>query len=310
MHWLYLMTIIAMTKFITALTLCLITTLTFVACNSNTSASESAYEMVKVNYPIASLVDFFPDPIIDPHYIPADVENYNQFLKDSVNICNALDYLYPMLRFKPQETFDYNFDCSKYKFHLGIEKTSDNRLKFYRHDLKLLSTTLIQYKDSCGKVHVDIFNPQYRKGQEVLASFQRRNARSQEDCPEISSGLTCEVNEIKCANGETIYLTIQYSPTGVTREKDVYVSTIGYVVDRPQKLNLFEDGDSIFSTINVYLELYHSDRWKTDDMLFKYYPESKELYVPIIEEGDEFGDRYIVYKFDGNFFRKDDIRSF
>lgn len=278
--------------------------LSFVSCKmTNVKDNTVGYNMKEVNYSLVSLVDFFPDPIIDPRYIPADVENYNQFLKDSVDIYNALDYLYPMLRYKPEETFDYNFDCTDLKIHLTIDKTPDNKLKFYKYQERLVPTTLIQYKDSVGKVHVDIFNPQYKTGHEVLASYQRRNARREEDCPGISSGTTISVDEIKTSDGVTIYLIVQYAPTGVAREKDVYVTTMGYVDGRPQKITIFENEDSIFSSINVYLETYHSDQWKTHDKLFKYEPNDQKLYIPLIED-DEFNDKYIVYQFNGRRFVK------
>lgn len=273
------------------------------SCKKSSSKVDAGYDMVEVNYPLVSLVDYFPDPIIDPRYIPAKVENYNQFLKDSVDIYNALDYLYPMLRYKSEETFDYPFDCADLKIHLTIEKTPDNKLKFYKYQERLVPTTLIQYKDSVGKVQVDIFNPQYKTGQEVLASYQRHNARREEDCPGISSGSTISVDEITTSDGVTIYLTVQYAPTGVAREKDVYVTTMGYVDGRPQKINIFENEDSIFSSINVYLETYHSDQWKTHDKLFKYEPNDQKLYIPLIED-DEFNDKYIVYQFNGRRFVK------
>lgn len=273
------------------------------SCKKSSSKVDAGYDMVEVNYSLVSLVDFYPDPIINPRYIPANVENYNQFLKDSVDIYNALDYLYPMLRYKPEETFDYSFDCTDLKIHLTIDKTPDNKLKFYKYQERLVPTTLIQYKDSVGKVHVDIFNPQYKTGQEVLASYQRRNARREKDCPGISSGITTSVDEIETADGNTIYLTVQNNPTGVAREKDVYVTTMGYVDGRPQKINIFENEDSIFSSINVYLETYHSDQWKTHDRLFKYEPNDQKLYIPLIED-DEFNDKYIVYQFNGRNFVK------
>lgn len=93
------------------------------------------------------------------------------------------------------------------------------------------------------------------------------------------------VHSIKKDDGTTFYIVPRYY--GASTSTGCF--TLDAFVIAGDTINTYEDGPYIFECSFDMLEI-------------EYYPESKELYVPIVDEGNIITNHYTVYQFNGNRF--------
>ena len=93
------------------------------------------------------------------------------------------------------------------------------------------------------------------------------------------------VHSIKKDDGTTFYIVPRYY--GISTSTGCF--TLDAFVIAGDTINTYEDGPYISGYIYNVLEI-------------EYYPESKELYVPVVEEGYINPDHYTVYQFNGDSF--------
>lgn len=93
------------------------------------------------------------------------------------------------------------------------------------------------------------------------------------------------VHSIKKDDGTTFYIVPRYY--GFSTSTGHF--TLDAFVITGDTINTYEDGPYIFECSFDMLEM-------------EYYPESKELYVPIVDEGNVITDHYTVYQFNGDSF--------
>lgn len=242
--------------------------------------------------------------------IPKYTKDFNQFIKDSLGHESVVEGVYAMLNYKPEESFTYPFEYLENSASLRTYTTPDSILRFYSFSIDYYNaSTLIQYKDSKGKIHTDYFMPDYENESEVL--WQRLppphlTEMEEEYYTPQNAGIVGDVHSIVDDRGNKFYLVDFMIPT-TAREVIHNMIALNFVDGTPQKVPLFNTGKKRVDLINVYLPLWYSDEWTNPDLMFVYNPETRNLYIPHMNN-DEFQNNYLIYQFDGVEFRYTGIR--
>lgn len=243
--------------------------------------------------------------------IPKYTKDFNLFIKDSLCHVGVVDGVYAMLNYKPEESFTYPFEYFENRASLSTYTTPDSMLRFYSFaiDYYNSSSTLIQYKDSKGRILTDYFMPNYEDESEVL--WRRIPASHLTEVEEEyytpnNAGIVDDVYTIVDDRGNKFYLVDFMTPT-TAREVFHDMIALNFVDGTPQKVPLFNAGKKRVDLIEVYLPLWHSDDWTNPDSMFVYNPETRNLYIPHMKN-EEFQNDYLIYQFDGVEFRYTGIR--
>lgn len=252
----------------------------------------------------------YSSPVVDSIQIPKYAKDFNTFIKDSLYHQTITNGIYAMLEYKPEESFKYPFEYFEDRAELKTLMSSDSLMRFYSFSINYLnsSSTLVQYKDSNGKINLGYFAPEMEDEPEVLLSLlpiPHLTEEEEEDYISPGGGTVADINTIVDDRGNNFYL-VHYIIAPTSGESFNYIVALNLVNGSPQKVPLFNTGKKRVDVIETYLEYYHSDSWKNSDSMFVYNSEARELYIPHIQD-DEFKDEYLVYKFDGVEFRYNGI---
>lgn len=248
---------------------------------------------------------------VDSIRIPKNTEDFNKFIKDSLNYQTIKDGVYSMLEYKPEESFTYPFEYYEDRAALKTFMTPDSLMRFYSFSINYSnsSSTIIQYKDSKGEINLGYFAPEMEDEPEVLLGrIPVPHLTKEEENNYLSpgGGIVSDINTIVDDRGNTFYL-IHYIIAPTSRESYNYMVALNMKNGAPQKVPLFNTGRKRVDVIDTYLESYHSDLWQNPDSMFVYNPNTRNLYIPHIQD-DEFKDEYLIYQFDGVEFRYKGIR--
>lgn len=216
--------------------------------------------------------------------IPESTDNFNRFIKDSLDLHTIPDALYAMLQYHPLETFKYPFEYSENRAELKIIETPDHMIRAYSLFLPYQnSTTFIQYKvnDTIKLIkYPSLHNP---------------------PVPE-NNGAIINITQLIGSDDKKRYLIDYISDTGMPREIP-HTLTLCRINDGILKSYPgFHSCRDTLTDIHIYLETYHSDEWINADRMFSYDNPSKKLYIPLLNEDNVFDGRYLIYKFDGKIF--------
>lgn len=253
----------------------------------------------------------FSSSAVDSIRIPKNTEDFNKFIKDSLYYLTITDAVYAMLEYKPEESFSYPFEFLEDRAALKTSMTSDSLIRFYSFSIDYVdsSSTIIQYKDAKGEINSGYFAPEMKDEPEVLLGrlpVPHLTEEEEEDYLSPGGGIVADINTIVDGRGNTFYL-VHYIVAPTSRESYHYMVALKMINGAPQKVPLFNTGRKRVYVIETYLETYHSDFWKNPDSMFVYNPNTRNLYIPHIQD-DEFKDEYLIYQFDGVEFRYMGIR--
>lgn len=248
---------------------------------------------------------------VDSIRIPKNTEDFNKFIKDSLYYQTITDRVYSMLEYMPEESFTYPFEYYEDRAALKTFMTPDSLMRFYSFSINYSnsSSTIIQYKDSKGEINLGYFAPEMEDEPEVLLGrIPVPHLTKEEENNYLSpgGGIVSDINTIVDDRGNTFYL-IHYIIAPTSRESYNYMVALNMKNGAPQKVPLFNTGRKRVDVIDTYLESYHSDLWQNPDSMFVYNPNTRNLYIPHIQD-DEFKDEYLIYQFDGVEFRYKGIR--
>lgn len=246
-----------------------------------------------------------------PRSIPKYTKVFKQFIEDSLDHENIVAGVYAMLDYKPKQSFTYPFEYSENRASLRTFTTPDSILRFYSFAIYYYnsSSTLIQYKDSNGRIHTDYFMPSYEEESEVLwrrLPPPHLTEVEEEYYTPQNAGIVGDVYTIVDDRGNKFYLVDFMTPT-TAQEVFHDMVALNIVDDTPQKVPLFNTGKKRVDLIDVYLPLWHSDDWMNPDSMFVYNPATRNLYIPHMQD-DEFQNEYLIYQFDGVEFKYTGIR--
>lgn len=244
----------------------------------------------------------YSSPIIDSIRIPKNTKDFNRFIKDSLYHQSITNGVYAMLEYKPEESFTYPFEYFEDRAQLKTITTPDSLMRFYSFSISYInsSSTLIQYKDSNGKIHLGYFAPEMKDESEVLLGrlpIPHLTEEEEEDYISPGGGTVADINTIVDDRGNNFYL-VHYIIALTSREAFHYMVALNLINGVPQKVSIFNTGKKRVDVIDTYLEYYHSDSWKNPDSMFVYNTDTKKLYIPHIQD-DEFKEEYLIYEFDG-----------
>ena len=249
--------------------------------------------------------------LTDSIRIPKYTRDFNQFIKDSLFHQSVVYSVYAMLNYQPEESFTYPFEYFENRASLRTYTSPDSMLRFYSFSIDYYnsSSTLIQYKDSKGRILTDYFMPVYEGESEVL--WQRLpppnlTEEEEEYYSSRNAGIVNDVHTIVDDRGNKFYLVDFMTPT-TTQEVFHDMVALNIVDDTPQKVPLFNTGKKRVDLIDVYLPLWHYDDWMNQDSMFVYNPATRNLYIPHMQD-DEFQNEYLIYQFDGVEFKYTGIR--
>ena len=253
----------------------------------------------------------YSSQVVDSIRIPKYTRDFNQFIKDSLFHEGIVGRVYAMLNYKPEETFTYPFEYLENRAALKTYTTPDSMLRFYSFAIDYYngSSTLIQYKDSKGRILTDYFMPDCADESEVLwrrLPPPHLTEEEEEYYAPQGAGIVGDVYTIVDDRGNKFYLVDFLTPT-TARECFHNIVALNFVDGTPQKVPLFNTGKKRVDLINVYLPLWHSDYWTNPDSMFVYNPSTRNLYIPHMQD-DEFQNNYLVYQFDGVEFKYTGIR--
>lgn len=253
----------------------------------------------------------FSSSAVDSIRIPKNTEDFNQFIKDSLYYQTITDGVYSMLEYKPEESFTYPFEYYEDRAALKTFLTPDSLMRFYSFSINYTnsSSTIIQYKGSKGEINLGYFAPEMEGEPEVLLKrlpVHHLTGEEEEDYLSPGGGIVADINTIVDNRGNTFYL-IHYIIAPTSRESYNYVVALNLKNGVPQKVPLFNTRAKRVDMINTYLESYHSDLWKNPDSMFVYNSNTRNLYIPHIQD-NEFKDEYLIYHFDGVEFKYMGIR--
>lgn len=253
----------------------------------------------------------FSSSAVDSIRIPKNTKDFNKFIKDSLYYQTITDGVYSMLEYKPEESFIYPFEYYEDRASLKTFMTPDSLIRFYSFSINYYnsSSTIIQYKNSKGEINLGYFAPEMEDEPEVLLGrlpLPHLTEEEEEDYSSPGGGTVVDINTIVDDRGNTFYL-IHYIIAPTSRESYNYMVALNMINGAPQKVPLFNTGRKRIDVIDTYLESYHSDLWKNPDSMFVYNHDTRELYIPHIQN-DEFKDEYLIYQFDGVEFRYIGIR--
>lgn len=247
----------------------------------------------------------------DSTRIPKNTEDFNKYIKDSLYYQTITDGVYSMLEYKPEESFTYPFEYHEDRALLKTFMTPDSLMRFYSFSINYYnsSSTIIQYKDSKGEINLGYFAPEMEDEPEVLLGrlpLPHLTEEEEEDYSSPGGGTVVDINTIIDNRGNTFYL-VHYIIAPTSRESYNYIVALNMIDGDPQKVPLFNTGKKRVDIIETYLEHYNSEKWENSDSMFVYNPDTRNLYIPHIQD-DEFKDEYLIYHFDGVEFRYMGIR--
>ncbi len=253
----------------------------------------------------------FSSSAADSIRIPKNSEDFNKFIKDSLYHQTITNSIFSMLEYKPEESFTYPFEYSENRAELRTFMTPDSLMRFYSFSINYYnsSSTIIQYKNSKGEINLGYFAPEMEDEPEVLLGrlpLPHLTEEKEEDYSSPGGGTVADINTIVDDRGNTFYL-IHYIIAPTSQESFNYIVALNLNNGDPQKVPLFNTGKKRIDIIETYLEHYHSEKWENSDSMFVYNPDTRNLYIPHIQD-DEFKDEYLIYQFDGVEFRYMGIR--
>lgn len=253
----------------------------------------------------------YSSTIADSIRIPKYTKDFNKFIKANLYHQTVANGVYAMLEYKPEESFTYPFEYYEDRAALKTFMTPDSMMRFYSFSINYLnsSSTIIQYKDLKGEINLGYLAPEMEDEPEVLLDrlpLPHLTEEEEEDYSSPGGGIVADINTIVDDRGNTFYL-VHYIIALTSRESFNYMVALNLINGVPQKVPLFNTGKKRVDMIETYFEYYHSDMWENSDSLFVYNPDTRNLYIPHIQE-DEFKDEYLIYQFDGVEFRYIGIR--
>lgn len=253
----------------------------------------------------------FSSSAVDSIRIPKNTEDFNKFIKDSLYYQTITNGVYSMLEYKPEESFTYPFEYFENRAALKTFMTPDSLIRFYSFSINYInsSSTIIQYKGSKGEINVGYFAPEMEGEPEVLwgrLTVPNLTKEDEDDYLSPGRGIVADINTIVDDWGNTFYL-VHYIITPTSRESYNYMVALNMNNGTLQKVPLFNTGRKRVDVIDTYLESYHSDLWQNPDSMFVYNHNTRELYIPHIQN-EEFKNEYLIYQFDGIEFRYLGIR--
>ncbi len=253
----------------------------------------------------------FSSSAVDSIRIPKNTEDFNTFIKDSLYHQTITNSIYSMMEYKPEESFTYPFEYSEDRAELKTFMTPDSLMRFYSFSINYYnsSSTIIQYKNSKGEIKLGYFAPEMEEEPDVLLGrlpLAHLTDDEEDDYLSPGGGIVADINTIVDDRGNTFYL-VHYIIAPTSRESFNYMVALNLINGVPQKVPLFNTGKKRVDMIETYFEYYHSDMWENSDSLFVYNPDTRNLYIPHIQD-NEFKDEYLIYQFDGVEFKYIGIR--
>lgn len=239
--------------------------------------------------------------------IPANVSDFNKYIKDSLYHGNVVECVRAMLEYKPEDSFEYPFEYSENKANLNILETDDKKIRFYSFTLpyEVDDITLVQYKSESG-LHTDIFNPWVDDSDEVIAS-KLPQPKNEEERYGYGCCVVRDIHSLRGKNDNQMYL-VHSILSPCPREVNHAISVIEFRNGHLKKTPVFYTGKKHQMSINTYMMCYDSDKWKRPDSIYCFNPQTNNLYIPLTDKDDEFMNKYFIYHFDGIEFRYEDIR--
>jgi hypothetical protein len=186
-------------------------------------------------------------------------------------------------------TLAYRFDLLR-KDDIDIVTSGDKLLKIYSWDTWLGGTE---------HHFVNVF--QYKSGDKVYSKVSRDTTTwgLDEYTPYYSDIFSLR------ANGKTYYVAVN---NGIYSTKDVSESVKIFCIENNSlndTVKLIKTETGLQNEINVYFDFFSVvDRPERPLRLIKYDPLKKIIYIPIIYEDDKVSNRFILYQFTGQYFKK------
>ena len=184
---------------------------------------------------------------------------------------------------KYPQTLTFPFD-SLLKDNFDIVNSEDSLLRIYSWDTWMGGT--MHYFNN-------IF--QYKTGENVISEFYDSD----------NGGPSCfysQINTLK-ANDKTYYLAISNT---ILSTKDAVQSIQIFALENKSlndSVNLIRTKDGFVSSIDVNFDFFSVvDRPERPLKLIKYDKDLKTIYIPIVYENGKVTDRFILYKFTGQYF--------
>lgn len=117
------------------------------------------------------------------------------------------------------------------------------------------------------------------------------------------------------SNDKTVYLTIGIDWGNIYGHSGIYINAFGIANNKIAPIPFFKTKTELLKEIYFSIPSptkenkdsykgYHSDIWEP-----KYDSATKNLYIPLINEDDEFADKCLIYHFNGNVFEYTGIKA-
>ena len=185
---------------------------------------------------------------------------------------------------KYSNTIDSKFDSLKSKY-IYIVDSDDKLFRIYSWDT-WLGGTMHDYRN--------IF--QYKSGANVFTKFNNDSINYVED---IYIPYYSEVYTLQSKN-KTYYLAIS---NGIYSTKDLGQSIKIFTIENKQLVDtvkLIKTKNGFINSIDIFYDLFKNDI--KDYKLIKYDKEKKIIYIPVIYENGKITNRFILYKYTGEYF--------
>ena len=214
----------------------------------------------------------------------------------------------------------YSFQNGNYSYSIEWHEDESKDLVVKRNDNILTKEAILEYEEEITEKHIpsDVaellldVNPIFDDGKISVFSlhydsFYICNIRSKDGGTKSSLllhpdyGTLKSFHSIEKNNGSSYYIVEKWDVRCDYINAQLYALAIEN--DNIKSVSIYDGSDDDNNSIDIALLSYD---WFNEDnySLFEYDPESKELLVPEITEGQHFTDRYWVYRFNGERFEK------
>lgn len=188
------------------------------------------------------------------------------------------------------KTFTCKFDLLQKKYNLHLQTSDDNLFRLYSWNL--LCTSTMQGYEAIA---------QFKSGKNVYSKLYYDDAYNGEG---VYVPFYSQIFTFKNRN-KTYYLAIG---TGIYSGVSLSQSIKAFTIENNSlndTIKLFKTKTKLLNEIGFYFESYNVyDDAERPYRLIKYDKNKKTIYIPIVIEGGEVTNKYILYKFNGQYFER------